>query len=83
MLFKGKFNRVVRSHEALMLGLLVGVIAGVLLMLMVNIQVKSDNWKAPIAQCGAGTDNVASASFSYTGKIKKVVCKDKRVFTNF
>ena len=82
MLSKANFNRVVRSHEALFLGLLVGVIAGVLLMVTVNIPVKHENWKVPITHCGS-EKNVESASFSYTGKIKKVICKDKRVFTNF
>ncbi len=82
MFSKGKFNRVVRSHEALFLGLIVGAIVGVLLMVTVNIPVKYENWKVPTTHCGS-EKNVESASFSYTGKIKKVVCKDKRIFTNF
>jgi len=82
MLGKWPFNKVVRSHEALLLGLLVGVIAGVLLMIMVNIPVKYENLKVPTELCG-GEKNVEMASFSYTGNIKKVVCKDKRSFNNF
>ena len=79
---KWPFNKVVRSHEALFLGLLIGVIVGVLMMMMVNIPVKYDNWKVPATLCGS-EKNVESASFSYTGKIQKVVCKDKQVFKNF
>ena len=81
-LFEGPFNKVVRSHEALILGLLVGVVVGVILMISVNIAVKYENWKIPITLCNTEA-NVESVSFSYVGKVKKVTCKDKRVFANF
>ena len=78
------FNRVVRSHEALILGLLVGAIVGVLLMIFVTITIKQDNWKVPVAEAHCGkVENVESATYTYTGKIIKVVCKDKRVFDDF
>ena len=78
------FNRVVRSHEALILGLLVGAIVGVLLMIFVTITIKQENWKVPLAEdiCGK-VENIESVSYSYTGKVQRVVCKDKRVFNEF
>ena len=81
---KDSFNKVVRSHEALVLGFLVGAIVGVLLMIFVTITIKQDNWKVPLANdiCGK-VENVESVSYSYTGKVQKVVCKDKRVFNDF
>lgn len=79
---KDSFNKVVRSHEALILGLLVGVCVGIFLMLNVSVFVKDENWKIPITLCG-NVKNVQSSNFSYSGKIKHVTCKDKRTFANF
>lgn len=81
-MFVVNFNKVVRSHEALFLGLLVGIIIGVLLMVTTVIPIKYENWKTPITLCGS-EKNIESISFSYSGKVKKIICKDKRVFKNF
>ena len=82
MIFGWPFNKVVRSHEALFLGLLVGVIIGVILMITVTIHVKNESLKAVNKLCDT-IENVESVNFSYSGNLKRVICKDQRVFTNF
>ena len=76
------FNKVVRSKEALILGLLIGVICGVLLMINVTIQVKEGDWIVAIKLCEK-KENVSTIHFSYMGTVKKVTCKDKQTFDNF
>ena len=83
MSVKTSFNKVVRSHEALIIGFLVGIIAGVGLMQLVSVHVKSEKWLSAISICDKRADNVKTVSFSLTGKLTKVVCKDDRVFDNF
>lgn len=82
MLFNGPFNKVVRSHEALFLGLLLGIIVGVILMITLNIPIKQDNFKSAVKLCGV-LDNVKIVHVSYTGKLQRVVCNDQRTFSNF
>ena len=77
-----KFNKVVRSHEALILGLLVGVTCGVLLLIAITVMVKAPDLLAAIKLCEK-KENVAAIRVSYAGKLKMVLCKDQRVFYNF
>ena len=82
MFFGIEFNKIVRSHEALILGVLVGIIVGVILMALLNVSIKHEKLTSAITLCG-NVNNIDSIIVSNTGKIQKIVCMDQRVFSNF
>ena len=83
MLFlKSPFNKVVRSTEAGIIGLLVGILVGILVVFIVPSHINEDAFNSPVKLCGK-VDNVKSVNYSHLGKVKKVVCKDNRVFDDF
>ena len=77
-----EFNKVVRSHEALGLGLILGGFIGALVLVFGNTPVKNEYWKVPIDLCKK-VSNVETVNFTFFGKIHSVKCKDKRKFTEF
>ena len=82
ILWNNPFNNVVRSHEAGIIGVLAGIIIGVIAMVFVTITISHKNVTPAVKLCGK-LDNVDSISVSYVGTIKKIKCKDNRIFDNF
>lgn len=81
-IWKSPFNKVVRSHEAGIVGLLSGVMLGVVSMLFVPILVKADQVAVLEGYCD-GLTNIETIAYSYTGRVTRVVCKDGQVLDSF
>lgn len=76
------FNKTVRSHEAITIGFLIGTIFGIALMIFIPITLHETELKSISKLCN-DYENVKIIDLEYTGNIKKIVCKDGRVFDNF
>lgn len=80
MWWKSPFNKVVRSKEALIIGCMAGLlIGGVIGSFLISTVIKSEVYVDPIKLC-EGLNNVETVTFSFTGALKKVECKDSRIF---
>lgn len=80
MWWKSPFNKVVRSKEALFVGLLTGLfIGGYVGSFLLPTVVKNEVYVDPIELCDK-VENIESVTFDYTGELTKVECKDSRVF---
>lgn len=78
--WKSHFNNVVRSTEALILGLAVGIVVGAVVgSVLVPSVISSDQYLKPISVCGKAT-NVARIKITIHGVLSEVVCKDGRRF---
>lgn len=75
LLWKSSFNNIVRSHEAAIIGLLLGIIMGVTSMFFVPIVVSEDQLLILPEYCDS-IKYTEKVYFSYTGKIIKAVCKN-------
>jgi hypothetical protein len=84
-------NKIVRSHEALIIGLLAGLLAGALIVLLfVSITVKTEEYRNPARICSASKEvhedhvtEVKKVVYSFTGEIIKIKCTDGRVIDDF
>ena len=80
MWWKNPFNRVVRSKEALIIGILTGlIVGGYVASFILPTVVKNDVYIDPIKLCGKA-ENIEAVTFNFTGNLEKVECKDSRVF---
>lgn len=80
--WESPFNKVVRSHEALIGGFLAGLVLGLALVLILTLKINHEDLQKPAKLCGS-LENVESMEFRFDSKIQKVTCKDGRVFNNF
>lgn len=80
MWWKSPFNKIVRSKEALIIGLMTGLFVGAALgSFLIPTVIKSEVYVDPVKLC-KGLDNVETVTFSFTGALQKVECKDSRIF---
>lgn len=79
-MWKSPFNKIVRSKEALIIGLLTGmVIGGGVGSFLVPTVVKNEVYEDAIKLCDT-IDNVEAVTFNFTGSLRRVDCKDSRSF---
>lgn len=82
--FKSPFNKVVRSHEALFLGLLLGFLLGLVAIAFIPVVVDKDVYENPVSEALCGKmDNIEYVRFDYLGRLQEVKCKDGRVLNSF
>jgi hypothetical protein len=83
LFWKSPFNKVVRSTEALTLGLAVGLVVGSIIgSILIPTVITNDVYKTPITLCGK-VSNVLRVKIQIHGILSEVECKDGRVFDNF
>ena len=79
--WKSPFNKVVRSHEAGVVGILIGILIGVGLMVFVPTHIESNHYKKAATLCG-GVDKVTYVNYNHIGTVKKIKCTDGRILTD-
>ena len=80
LLWKSPFNNVVRSKEALVLGLALGLVIGSIIgSLLVPTVIGNDQYVKPAQVCGK-MSNVLRIKITVHGILSEVVCKDGRSF---
>ena len=78
--WKSPFNKIVRSKEALFIGLLLGLVLGAVVSgFLTPTKIKGKEYDNPIELCGAA-DKVKSVSVRFDGKLTEVECTDGRDF---
>lgn len=75
------FNKIVRSHEAGIIGIGLGVILGVLLILFTPIVIDYERIEKVSELCG--NHGIEQITVSYIGSVKELRCEDGRFFNNF
>lgn len=79
--WKSPFNKVVRSKEALFIGLLLGLVVGGLISgLLMPTTIKGEEYNNPIEICG-NVEKVETVIVRFDGKVINVECTDGRDFT--
>lgn len=79
MLFwKSPINKVIRTHEAAIIWLLIGIIIGLILPFFVPNKINLENISTVAKLCG-GIENVKYIKSVYTGEITTIGCKDNTV----
>lgn len=81
-IWQSPFNKVVRSHEALIGGFLAGLVTGLALVLILTLKITFDDFEKPIKLCDEFS-NIESIEYRFDTKLHTVVCKDGRKFNNF
>lgn len=79
-IWKSPFNKIVRSHEAGIVGLLAGIMIGVAAMIFVPVVVTETQLDQLPTYCESG---ISSISFSYVGRVTRVQCKNGQIIDNF
>ena len=82
LIWKSPFNKIVRSEEALIIGIALGVILGVSMLIFTPVHVHKEPYNNAATLCG-GVDKVKEVDFTYTGKQSKVVCTTGLRLTDF
>ena len=78
--WKSPFNKIVRSKEAMIIGLLLGlVIGGTAEGFLMPSVVKGEAYNNPIELCDT-VENIDKVTIRFDGKITKVECNDGRDF---
>lgn len=80
--WKSPFNKIVRSNEAGLIGILLGILIGVALMIFVPTHIETTNYKKPTTLCG-DVDKVKFVNYTHIGTLKEVKCTDGRSLTDF
>ena len=80
ILWHKPFNNVVRSHEALFTGFMVGAIFGICVILLSPVTISEGAFAKPIEVCST-VPNITHVRYSHTGNVISVLCKDGKSFS--
>jgi len=80
--WESPFNKIVRSNEAGIVGILIGMLVGVVLMISVPTHIENSHYKKPATLCG-GIDKVKYVNYNHIGNVERVKCADGRSFDKF